>query len=141
MIHVSGPRRNALKVWNGLYRRRGQWQTSELYGETFRFVGSAPIAELDGYRHWVEPLVGADGRIDAFFADLRTAVAGSGGEMYEKMYERHRENVLDQSLADTFPASDPVSITQPGGGASVMPSDETARPYERAPVGAGECPV
>ena len=52
MIHVSGPRRNALKVWNG-----------------------------------------------------------SGGEMYEKMYERHRENVLDQSLADTFPASDPVAVS------------------------------
>jgi hypothetical protein len=32
------------------------------------------------------------------------------------MYERHRENVLDQSLADTFPASDPVSVSQPGGG-------------------------
>jgi hypothetical protein len=32
------------------------------------------------------------------------------------LYERHRENVLDQSLADTFPASDPVSMSQPGGG-------------------------
>ena len=112
MIHVSGPRRNALKVWNDLYRRRGKWQTSELYGETFRFVGSAPIAELNGYHHWVAPLVGADGRIDTFFADLPAGVAGSGGEIYE----RHRENVLDQSLADTFPASDAVSIAQPGGG-------------------------
>jgi hypothetical protein len=35
------------------------------------------------------------------------------------MDERHRENVLDQSLADTFPASDPVSITQPGGGGNL----------------------
>lgn len=32
------------------------------------------------------------------------------------MNDRHRENVLDQSLADTFPASDAVSIAQPGGG-------------------------
>jgi hypothetical protein len=32
------------------------------------------------------------------------------------MYERHREQVLDRSLADTFPASDPVSVSQPGGG-------------------------
>ena len=78
MIHVSGPGRNALKVWNDLHRRRGQWQNSELFGDTFRFVGSVPIAELDDYYHWVEPLVGADGRIDTFFTDLRTVVAGSG---------------------------------------------------------------
>ena len=32
------------------------------------------------------------------------------------MYEKHLENLLDMSLADTFPASDPLSITQPGGG-------------------------
>jgi hypothetical protein len=77
----------------------------------FRFLGSMPIAELNDYHHWVAPLVGADGRIDIFFADLPGAVPGSGGEICE----RHRENVLDQSLADTFPASDAVSIAQPGG--------------------------
>jgi hypothetical protein len=32
------------------------------------------------------------------------------------MYERHQEKMLDQSLADTFPASDAVSMSQPGGG-------------------------
>lgn len=78
MIHVRGPGRSALKVWSDLHRRRGQRQNSELFGDTFRFVGSVPIAELDDYYHWVEPLVGADGRIETFFTDLRTVVAGSG---------------------------------------------------------------
>jgi hypothetical protein len=32
------------------------------------------------------------------------------------MAEGHREKLLDQALADTFPASDPVSVAQPGGG-------------------------
>ncbi|HSU44761.1 MAG TPA: hypothetical protein VLN42_11145 [Casimicrobiaceae bacterium] len=32
------------------------------------------------------------------------------------MIEGHREKLLDQALADTFPASDPVSVAQPGGG-------------------------
>jgi hypothetical protein len=32
------------------------------------------------------------------------------------MVEGHREKLLDQALADTFPASDPVSVAQPGGG-------------------------
>ena len=32
------------------------------------------------------------------------------------MAEGHREKLLDQALADTFPASDPVSAAQPGGG-------------------------
>lgn len=32
------------------------------------------------------------------------------------MHEKHHEHLLDQSLADTFPASDPVSLVQPGGG-------------------------
>jgi hypothetical protein len=32
------------------------------------------------------------------------------------MVEGHREKLLDQALADTFPASDPVSAAQPGGG-------------------------
>ena len=32
------------------------------------------------------------------------------------MVEGHREKQLDQALADTFPASDPVSAAQPGGG-------------------------
>jgi hypothetical protein len=32
------------------------------------------------------------------------------------MAEQHREKLLDQALADTFPASDPVSVAQPGGG-------------------------
>jgi hypothetical protein len=44
--------------------------------------------------------------------NLRPTAALSG----EKMYDVHRENVLDQSLAETFPASDAVSIAQPGGG-------------------------
>lgn len=78
MIHVSGPRRNALKIWDDLHRRRGQWQNSELFGDTFRFVGSVPIAELDDYHDWVEPLVGAGGRIDTFATDLRPAIAGAG---------------------------------------------------------------
>lgn len=51
------------------------------------------------------------------------------------LYEQHRENLLDQSLAETFPASDPVSIAQPGGdadtcasprGAFAQPSFETS---------------
>jgi hypothetical protein len=77
MIHVSGPRRNALKIWNDLHRRRGRWRNSELFGDTFRFVGSVPIAELDDYHDWVEPLVGAGGRITTFLTDLRPAIAGS----------------------------------------------------------------
>lgn len=48
--------------------------------------------------------------------ERRTAVAqtiqDSGGHGNDKA----RENLLDQSLAATFPASDPVSVTQPGGG-------------------------
>lgn len=32
------------------------------------------------------------------------------------MNESESERLLDQSLAATFPASDPVSVTQPGGG-------------------------
>ena len=32
------------------------------------------------------------------------------------MSESNSEKLLDQSLAATFPASDPVSVTQPGGG-------------------------
>ena len=36
------------------------------------------------------------------------------------MYDKHRENLLDQSLADTFPASDAVSIAQPGGGVDAI---------------------
>ena len=32
------------------------------------------------------------------------------------MVEGRLERLLDQALADTFPASDPVSAAQPGGG-------------------------
>ena len=42
------------------------------------------------------------------------------------MYEKHRENLLDQSLADTFPASDPVSLAQPGGGAADLATQRIA---------------
>ena len=31
----------------------------------------------------------------------------------EKKMERKRENALDEGLEETFPASDPVSVTQP----------------------------
>lgn len=32
------------------------------------------------------------------------------------MNTNETEELLDQALAATFPASDPVSVTQPGGG-------------------------
>jgi hypothetical protein len=45
------------------------------------------------------------------------------------MAEGHRENLLDQALADTFPASDPVSVAQPGGGpdGGALPRDAPAQ--------------
>ncbi len=59
------------------------------------------------------------------------AVAESGGGMYET----HRENMLDQALADTFPASDAVSVAQPGGGAETrvtrLAESEQRQPLER----------
>ena len=88
MIHVSGPGRNALKVWNDLHRRRGQWQNSELFGDTFRFVGSVPIAELDDYYHWVEPLVGADGRIDTFLPICEPSLQGRNDEISHRRCRR-----------------------------------------------------
>lgn len=51
------------------------------------------------------------------------------------MYESHRENLLDQALADTFPASDAVSVAQPGGGAETrvtrLAESEQRQPLER----------
>jgi hypothetical protein len=44
------------------------------------------------------------------------------------MAEGHREKLLDQALADTFPASDPVSVAQPGGG------PDSATPRRDAPA-------
>jgi hypothetical protein len=42
------------------------------------------------------------------------------------MNERERETLLDQSLAATFPASDPLSVTQPGGGVERWPNRPAA---------------
>jgi len=50
------------------------------------------------------------------------------------MIEGHREKLLDQALADTFPASDPVSVAQPGGGAESAASQPSARPQPNKDV-------
>ena len=59
------------------------------------------------------------------------AAAESGGGMHEN----HREHLLDQALADTFPASDAVSVAQPGGGAETratrLADSEQRQPLER----------
>jgi hypothetical protein len=52
------------------------------------------------------------------------------------MYE-HRENLLDQALAETFPASDAVSVAQPGGGAdtcAIRPAESEYRQSLERPV-------
>jgi hypothetical protein len=42
----------------------------------------------------------------------RATAAGSIGRQ-DDAYTRHRERLLDEALADTFPASDPPSIAMP----------------------------
>jgi hypothetical protein len=111
LIYVRGPKRCALAVWNDLHRRGGEWQTSELFGDMFRFMGHAPVAHLEGFERWIGRLLGKEGKVDTCLVDVPPTHALSGG-----MYERHQEKMLDQSLADTFPASDAVSMSQPGGG-------------------------
>ena len=111
LIYVRGPKRCALAVWNDLRRRGGEWQACELFGEMFRFMGHAPVTRLEGFEHWIVRLLGNEGRVDTCPVDLPSAHARASG-----MYERHQEKMLDQSLADTFPASDAVSMSQPGGG-------------------------
>ena len=113
-IHVIGPRKNALLIWRELHRRRGKWHKSELFGDAFRFAGSGPGSELNEYRDWLRPLLGPGGRVATFRADPRPRRDRKFGGT--EMYEPDRESVIDQSLIDTFPASDPLSITQPGGG-------------------------
>ena len=49
---------------------------------------------------------------------LQSTLASAGGspDGTDSEIERERESVLDHALEATFPASDPLSVTQPGGG-------------------------
>lgn len=40
---------------------------------------------------------------------------GAGRSAADKDCEQHREDLLDEALEETFPASDPPSIARPAG--------------------------
>jgi hypothetical protein len=70
------------------------------------------VTHLAGFARWIYSLVGKEDRVDTRLVDLVSTHA----LFWEDMYERHQEKMLDESLAETFPASDAVSMSQPGGG-------------------------
>jgi PAS domain S-box-containing protein len=51
-----------------------------------------------------------------FRLPLLSTFSASGQDSELSMADRARENMLDGALEATFPASDPLSVTQPGGG-------------------------
>ena len=51
-----------------------------------------------------------------FSLPLLSTFSPSGQDRESSMADRTRENMLDAALEATFPASDPLSVTQPGGG-------------------------
>ena len=51
-----------------------------------------------------------------FRLPLLSTFSASGQDSELSMADRARENMLDSALEATFPASDPLSVTQPGGG-------------------------
>jgi len=51
-----------------------------------------------------------------FSLPLLSTFSPSGQDRESSMADRARENMLDAALEATFPASDPLSVTQPGGG-------------------------
>jgi hypothetical protein len=75
-------------------------------------MGYAPVTHLNGFGGWIDRLFGKEGRVDICLVDHASTHRLTG----ESMYERHQDRMLDQSLADTFPASDAVSMSQSGGG-------------------------
>jgi hypothetical protein len=53
-------------------------------------------------------------KADMMMADLKHKPRQEGADREQRERRRRQEEALDEALANTFPASDPVSVVQPG---------------------------